>query len=57
MKVIIVDKVMTDKQIEAYEGKEIKRSMITLILTEDTDVYTKDNLLLCRFRKNVLNKR
>lgn len=57
MKVIIVDKVMTDKQIEAYEGKEIKRSMITLILTEDTDVYTKDNLLLCRFRKNVLNKK
>ena len=57
MKVIIVDKVMTDKQIEAYEGKEIKRSMISLILTEDTDVYTKDNVLLCRFRKNVLNEK
>ena len=55
MKVIIVDKVMTDKQIDEYEGKEIKRSMINLILTEDADVYTKDNVLLCKFRKNVLN--
>ena len=57
MKVIKVDKVMTDKQIEEYEGKEIKPSMINLILTEDTDVYTKENVLLCKFRKNVLNEK
>ena len=55
MKEIIVDKIMTDKQIESYEGKEIKRSMIHLILTEDVDVYTRDKKLLCRFRKNALN--
>ena len=55
MKELIVDKIMTDKQIESYEGKEIKRSMINIILTEDTDVYTRDNKLLCRFRKNALN--
>lgn len=42
---------MTDKQIESYEGKEIKRSMINIILTY---VYTRDNKLLCRFRKNAL---
>ena len=54
MKELIVDKIMTDKQIEPYEGKEIKRSMINIILTEDTDVYTRENKLLCRFRKNAL---
>ena len=33
MKELIVDKIMTDKQIEPYEGKEIKRSMINIILS------------------------
>jgi len=55
MKEIIVDKIMTDQQIETYQGKEIKRSMIKQIITEDTDIYTRDKQLLCRFRKNVLN--
>ena len=57
MKVIIVDKVMTDKKIQSYEGKEITRSMINQIIKEDVDVYTKDNILLCKFRKNALNKK
>ena len=55
MKKIIVEKIMTDKEIENYKGKEIKHSMIKIIIREDTDVYTNDNILLCRFRKNVLN--
>ena len=57
MKVIIEDKVMTDKKIQSYEGKEITRSMINQIIKEDVDVYTKDNILLCKFRKNALNKK
>ena len=55
MKEIIVDKIMTDVEIESYQGKEIKRPMIKQIITEDADVYTRDNKLLCRFRKNALN--
>lgn len=57
MKELIVEKIFTNEQMFCYEGKEIKRSMIKLILTEDVDVYTKENILLCKFRKNALNKK
>jgi len=53
--IYIVDKDITDKQADKLEGTTVKPSQIKLIIDHDADVYTKENKLLCRFRKNVLN--
>ena len=46
----------TNAEMEKMKNKLIKPSMITDIITDDTDVYTEDNRLLLKFRKNKLNK-
>lgn len=50
-----VDKNMSDKKADLLEGTEVKPKQINFIIDHDADVYTADNKLLCRFRKNQLN--
>lgn len=47
----------TDDEMEKVKNKLLKRSSITDIIKNDTDVYTEDNRLLLKFRKNKLNKK
>ena len=60
VKKIIVHKIMTDKEVEKYEGKWIDESFIKLpIIKSDTDVYYLDEdnneKLLLKFRKRVIS--
>jgi len=41
---------------EKIKNKLLKRTSIPDIITKDADVYTEDNRLLLKFRKNNLNK-
>jgi hypothetical protein len=47
----------TDAEMEKVKNKLLKRSAINDIIKNDTDVYTEDNRLLLKFRKNKLNKK
>jgi hypothetical protein len=49
-----VDKDITDIKAEEFKNKFVKSSQIKLILNDDADVYTIDEKLLLRFRKNKL---
>ena len=51
-----VDKDITDDKMQKLKNTIVKKSQIKLILTEDADVYTVDEKLLLRFRKNKLTK-
>ena len=53
---IIVKKKMTDKEIAKREGEYFDSGHYEIILNDDADVYTEDNKLLIKFRKNVLDK-
>ena len=47
----------TDNEMEKIKNKLLKRTSISDIIKNDTDVYTEDNRLLLKFRKNKLNKK
>lgn len=51
-----VKKNYDDNKLLKVMNKKLKRSDINEIITDDADVYTEDNKLLLRFRKNKLNK-
>ena len=51
----IVDKNISDEKMTNYEAKIINNSMINFIIKEDADIYNKDNVLLAKFRKKVMN--
>jgi len=52
--VYYVDKNMSDDAISHLKGTFVKKSQISLIINSDADVYTNDNKLLLKFRKNKL---
>ena len=51
-----VDKDVTDENANSLKNTYVKRSQINLIINDDADVYTADEKLLLRFRKNKLSK-
>jgi hypothetical protein len=51
-----VDKDYNDDKLEGILNKQIKSNQIQNIIHDDADVYTVDNKLLLRFRKNKLSK-
>lgn len=51
-----VDKDMNDDKAHTLKNTFVKRSQIKLIINDDADVYTIDEKLLLRFRKNKLSK-
>lgn len=52
--VFYVDKNMSDDAMSNLKGSYVKKSQISLIIDSDADVYTSDNKLLLKFRKNKL---
>ena len=52
--VYYVDKKMSDDAMSKLKGTFVKKSQISLIINSDADVYTNDNKLLLKFRKNKL---
>jgi hypothetical protein len=56
IKIYYVDKDISDEQVEKKVGKKLHKDQIKLIINKDADVFTVDNKLLLRFRKDVLNK-
>ena len=50
-----VKKNISDEKAEKLLGKEVTKSMINAIIDHDADVYTDENKLLLRFRKNKLD--
>ena len=52
--VYYVDKNMSDDAMSKLKGTFVKKSQISLIINSDADVYTNDNKLLLKFRKNKL---
>jgi hypothetical protein len=54
--ILYVSKEKTDNEMDKLKNKLITRNLIKQFITEDTDVYTEDNKLLLKFRKNKLNK-
>ena len=55
VKKLIVKKLMSDPEIADMEGEYFATSHYDMIIDEDVDVYKDDNILLCKFRKNVIN--
>lgn len=55
--VIHVKKEYTDEEMERRKNTLITRKDIKLIITEDTDVYSENNKLLLKFRRNKINKK
>jgi len=51
-----VDKNITDEKMNELKNTFVKPSQIDLIINDDADVYTTDEKLLLRFRKNKLSK-
>lgn len=49
-----LDKDISDEKMELLKNTYVKPSQIKLIIKHDADVYTKDNELILRFRKNKL---
>lgn len=54
--ILHVSKNITDEAMEKLKNKMITNKIIDNIITADTDVYTEDDKLLLKFRKNRLNK-
>lgn len=52
--VYYVDKNISDDAMSKLKGTFVKKSQISLIINSDADVYTNDNKLLLKFRKNKL---
>lgn len=57
MKILYVEKLISDKKMESLGNTKIKPSQIKMILNEDADVYTKEGKLLLKFRKGRLRKK
>ena len=53
---VTLSKVLTDTEIVEMEGDYIDESHYSLIIREDTDVYTDEGQLLLKFRKSVIPK-
>ena len=53
--IYIVDKNISDEKMMNYETKTINNSMIDLIIKKDADIYNKENVLLAKFRKKIMN--
>ena len=51
-----VDKDVDDNKADEFKNTFVKSSQIKLIINDDADVYTFDEKLLLRFRKNKLTK-
>ena len=49
-----VKKDISDEKMATYKNKHVSPNQIKLIINDDADVYTEDNKLLLRFRKNKL---
>lgn len=57
VKILYVDKILSDKEISNKEGEYFDASHFKIILNEDADVYTKkDKKLLLKFRKNCISQ-
>ena len=56
VKIIKVDKIMSDEAIADKEGEHFNESHYHTIINENADVYTKDGKLLMKLRKNVIPK-
>jgi hypothetical protein len=52
-----VKKDISDEKMITYKNKHVSPTQIKLIINDDADVYTEDNNLLLRFRKNKLPKK
>ena len=57
MKVLYVEKKISDKRIEKLGNTKVKPSQINMIINEDVDIYTKDGKLLLKFRKGRLKNK
>ncbi len=55
--IFYVKKDKSDIEMEKLKGNPVSSSLIKDIITDDTDVYTEENKLLLKFRKNKLNKK
>ncbi len=55
--ILYVKKEKSDIEMDKLKGKSVSSSLIKDIITDDTDVYTEENKLLLKFRKNKLNKK
>lgn len=53
---IVVEEYMNNTKFEKYKNTSVKKSQIKKIITTNTDVYTKNGILLLKFRKNILKK-
>ena len=53
----IVDKNITDKEMESRMNRFVDKNDINIIINHSCDVYTKDGDLLMRFRKRLLLKK
>ena len=54
--VYYVKKNITDAGMEKYKHQFVTPSLIDIIINDDADVYTDDNRLLMKFRKDKLSK-
>lgn len=52
----VLDKKISDSDISKYEGEYFDTDSLDIIIDEDADVYTSDNKLLFKLRKNVISK-
>lgn len=50
-------KIISDKDMESLQNTYVKPSQIKLVIDHDADVYTEDNKLLLKYRKNKLDKK
>jgi hypothetical protein len=52
--VYYVDKEITDEKMESYKNKKVTPTQIKLIINDNADVYSKEGILLLKFRKGKL---
>lgn len=57
MKVLYVEKKISDKRMEKLGNTKVKPSQIKMIINEDVDIYTKEGKLLLKFRKGRLKNK
>ena len=51
-----LDKLVSDEKMDTLMNTYVKPSQIKLIIKDDSDIYTSDNKLLLKYRKNKLSK-
>ena len=57
MKILYVEKLISDSRMEKLGNTKVKPSQIKMIINEDADIYTKEGKLLLKFRKGRLRKK